>query len=111
MNHFEVKWDEQAKELLRKSGNYTLKQIQDEFAQNPENEAVQIELNQPYYVTPVANRRYSVIWRRDDVLDKPVARVSAVVPLKFARVADMALKQRVKNAVLKESEGLLKLDF
>ena len=107
-----VVWDKSADDLLRKSGNYALDQIHEEFELDPEKEAVRIDADLPFFLTPVARRRYSVIWRRNDAAGKPIYEVSAVVPVRFARVAEgMTLKERVKKAVSQESDGRVELDF
>jgi len=111
-----VEWQPQADDLLRKSGNYTLDQIHEEFDRefklNPDLEKLRVDPIADVYVTPVADRRYSVIWKLKGGSDRKVAVVSAVVPVRFAGEAEgVSLKQRVKNAVLLESGGRLKLDF
>ena len=109
---YEVRWDPQAEELLRRDGNFVLKAVQEEFKQDPNKGAYPIDDSQ-YYLTPVANRRYSVIWKVNAIAGKPIAKVSAVVPLRFAQVAEggMTLKERVRTAVMRESGGQVQLDF
>ncbi len=109
---FEVTWDEEADDILRKSGNYTLEQIHNDFELDPLNRAVKVDPDLPYFVTPVLDRRYSVIWQLSEGAEKKIAKVSAVVPLRFAGVAEgLTLKQRVKTAVQRASNGRVALDF
>ena len=104
---FKVQWDEEAENLLRRRGNYMLEKIHEEFERDPQKEALEFDPDNNCFVTPVANRRYSVVWRM--FREQKLAKVSAVVPTRFVRENIETLKNRVKSIVLQESGGRVKL--
>jgi len=104
---FKVEWDQEAENLLRRRGSYAFEKIQEEFERDPNKEAIAFDPINHYFVTPVANRRYSVVWRM--LPDQNVAKVSAVVPTRFVPEDAETLKERVKSIVLQESCGRIKL--
>jgi hypothetical protein len=106
-HRFKVVWDREAENLLRRRGNYTLERIHEEFDRDPTKEAMTVDPNSNLFVTPVANRRYSVVWRM--LPDQQMARVSAVVPTRFVPEDIGTLKQRVESIVLQESCGRVTL--
>ena len=105
----EIRWNKEAENLLRRRGNYTLEQIQQEFQRDPKREAMVFDMAHQRYVTPVAGHRYSVVWRL--LPDQNVAEVSAVVPTRFAAGGNVqALKERVKRVVTMETQGRVTLE-
>lgn len=107
---FKIKWNREAESLLRKRGNYTLERIHEEFERDPNKEAMVFDQVNHCFVTPVANRRYSVVWRWFP--DRNEAEVSAVVPTRFVPEANIdSLKERVKSVVLMESGGRVNLEL
>ncbi len=105
----EVSWDPAAKVLLQKRDRYTREAIQVEFADNPIKDAIEFDMQQHYYVTPVANKRYTVVWKMSDGLNKKTAKVHAVVPTQFLGNDIDRIRNEVKFAVNKESKGTIKL--
>jgi hypothetical protein len=107
--NFKITWNVEAENLLRRRGNYTLEQIHKEFERDPKKEALLFDTVHHCFVTPVANHRYSVVWRMFP--DRNEAEVSAVVPTRFVAGGDLqALKERVKSVVSLETDGRVTLD-
>ncbi|MGE3277762.1 MAG: hypothetical protein AB7O67_21815 [Vicinamibacterales bacterium] len=109
-----VVWEETALQLLESRDRYTRNAIREDFRTNPERDAVEIDPALHEFVTPVAGRRFTVVWRRDAATDTAIVR--AVVPLTGvtlepgAFVNDEALgnlRAYVHRAVAAESKGLL----
>ncbi len=106
VKNFEISWSEGAQFLLRKRDHYTRDAIQCEFAEDPEKEVVSVDSGN-WFATPVANHRYSVIWKR--MPDQRQAVVEAVVPAQFAPNKAGTLMQQVMKVVEQESNGDVKL--
>jgi len=107
--NLKITWKAEAETLLRRRGNYTLARIHEEFERDPNKEAVAFDKVRNCFVTPVADHRYSVVWRLFP--ERNEAEVSAVVPTRFVDGGDtQALKERVKDVVLQETGGKLMLD-
>lgn len=105
---YKIIWKREADNLLRRRGNLMLEKIHAEFESNPHKEALKFDLANNAFVTPVANRRYSVVWKM--MPDGNVVEVSAVVPTRFVPEANIeTLKERVKSIVLLESDGRVTL--
>ena len=106
-------WNAQAEFLLNQRDRFTQRQVRDEFRTlclDPRLLSSDISLEfdpaKKGYLTPVADRRYSVIW----YLENERAVVHAVVPTtRFDRSMD-DLKARVASAVQRESDGTVALD-
>ena len=106
-------WNAQAEFLLNQRDRFTQRQVRDEFSAlclDPRLLSPDISLEfdpaRHGYLTPVADRRYSVIWYLTD--ERAV--VHAVVPTtRFDKSMD-DLKARVANAVRRESDGAVALE-
>jgi len=105
--NFQISWSDGAKLLLKKRDHYTRDAIQGEFMQNPEKDVVAVDADQRWFVTPVANHRYSVIWKR--MPDQQHAVVEAVVPAQFAPNKAGRLMEQVMSVVEQESDGDVRL--
>ena len=104
-----VEWAPEAESLLRRRGNFARQQIQQEFEKAPRQEALQFDPDRRCFVTPVANRRYSVVWREDPIQKRAI--VSAVVPTQFSNTNGIwDLKRRVLDVVRIETNGRVTLD-
>jgi hypothetical protein len=104
-----VDWSPEAKDLLQKRDRYTREVIEAEFKKNPQNEAIEFDKTEHYYVTPVANRRYTVIWKMDHRPGNRVAMVRAVVPTQFDGTNMERIRNEVASVVRAESNGAIKL--
>lgn len=99
-----ILWENDALKLLETRDRYTRSAILEEFGRAPERGAIRFDAADHGYLTPVANRRFSVVWRLD--LEKNCALVRAVVPLtNFGGESTGELKARVERAIERESKG------
>ena len=96
-----ITWTKNAKRLMNLRDHYARDAIEVDFSKNHDREAVPVDTQHRYFVTPVANYRYSVIWKKDqnDVV------VEAVLPGEFSPDDQGNLIDRVKKAVEHESNG------
>jgi hypothetical protein len=104
---FEIEWMPEAEDLLRKRDRFTRQAIKEDFARDPHKGA--IELDHDFYATPVANSRFTVVWERAP--NRQVCSVKAVVATRFSAQSKEKLKDQVREVVLLESRGKLKLGF
>ena len=104
-NTLRVSWEPAAKDLLQKRDRYTREAIEEEFADNPTKGAIEFDVQEHYYATPVANKRYTVVWKMSD----KVANVRAVLPTQFLGSDIERIRNEVKFAVNKESKGAIQL--
>jgi hypothetical protein len=103
---FDITWNIEADNLLRRRGNYMRDLIRTEFERNPRKDALLFDRN--CYVTPVADDRYSVVWRFNPL--RRIAEVSAVVPTHFGPGEDKrSLKERITSIVFQETGGKVNL--
>lgn len=96
-----IEWTKNAKKLMNLRDHYARTAIEADFEDHYQREAVPVDPQHRWFITPVANYRYSVIWRRDQ--DKVL--VEAVLPGDFSPEDQGNLVDRVKNAVEYESNG------
>jgi hypothetical protein len=103
-------WEKPAELMLDRRDRFTRPAIAaefDQYSQLPEqllDNSIEFDPDNEGYLTPVADRRYSVIWYMRD--SRPVVR--AVVPTtRFTRGSD--LKARVEEIVRAASEDQIKL--
>jgi hypothetical protein len=104
---YEVDWSPEAKELLGMRDRFTRLEIMNDFKQNPEKDAVTLDPDQKWYATPVANCRYTVVWRQDE----KVAHVRAVVASQLKGESAADLKEKLEKVVAFETKGVLKRLF
>ena len=98
-----VLWESDAIKLLDARDRFTRSSILDDFANAPERDAVAFDRAGKCFLTPVSNRRYTVVWREADG-DRIVR---AVVPVINAASGDEnELKARVERAIERESRGV-----
>jgi hypothetical protein len=90
--------------LLNLRDRLTRELIRQDFEAHPEQGRVAIAGD--LYATPVADNRYTVIWRRFGQL----ANVEAVVASQFRDENPEALMERLRRVVDAESHGRLKLE-
>lgn len=109
-----ISWERPALKLLDRRDRYTRSAILDDFDRDPQHGAIELEPDS--FLTPVSDRRFSVLWRR---LDGGQVSVRAVVPLTNVPHSDAELKARpelleelrayVKRVVKSESKGEIEL--
>lgn len=104
-------WEPTAKLMLDRRDRFTQPEIAAEFDrysnQTSEllNSSIVFDTDKAGYLTPVADRRYSVVWYLEN--DQPV--VHAVVPTARFTPGSAGLKSRVEQIVRKASDDLIKL--
>lgn len=103
MANLKVIWEDDALKLLMGRDRYTRQAIQDEFRNNPEQDAIEFDPDQRGFLTPVSNSRFSVIWYLDQQRHQAIVR--AVVPLTNVNPQAPGLKEYVQRAVQVESKG------
>ena len=114
MANLKINWEHSALRSLDNRDRYTRKAIVQEFGENPEAGALPFDHDAEghvSYVTQVADKRYSVVWRFEP--DRGTAVVLAVVALpkigdpsgKPPEVRERELKEYVQRAVQAESKG------
>ena len=59
--------------------------------------------NHPYYATPVAGNRYTVVWDLEPNDAGGVANVHSVVPVRFAKGDRETLRREVSEVVMLET--------
>lgn len=101
MNDVEIYWANDALQRLDTRDRYTRSSILEDFRKGPRIEA--LEFDQNAFVTPVSNRRYSVIWRFDR--ERNCALVRAVVPWINLESEPQAMwKARIEKAIDRETK-------
>lgn len=102
-----VKFSQPAELLMKSRDHYARDAIEKEFRANPLKEAIPVDADSRYFVTPVANHRYSVVWT-----DEPdCVIVQAVVPAQFSPYKKGKLLDQVQRAVEHESNGHFMFDY
>lgn len=98
-----IEWSKNARRLMNLRDHYARDAIEIDFEKNPEKDAVAVDPQHRWFITPVADYRYSVIWRREP--DRFV--VEAVLPGDFSPDDQGNLVERVREAVKHESNGYI----
>ena len=99
-----VLWESDAIKLLDARDRFTRSSILEDFTNAPESDAVRFDHAGEGYLTPVSNRRYSVVWHRKNDGNRIVR---AVVPMiNAASDNETELKARVERAIERESRGV-----
>ena len=100
---FNILWESNAIKLLDSRDRYTRSSILEDFSNAPDRDAIQFDSDQNGFLTPVSNRRYSVIWHLKD----GYAIVRAVVPMiNPSNQDEHDLKARVERAIEREAKGV-----
>jgi hypothetical protein len=102
-------WTELANLTMKKRDHYMRDAIKAEFdraiaepdAEGAKQKHVQVDAQGRWFVTPVANYRYSVVWHCDE--GQKNAYVDAVVPAYFAAEKKGNLMEQVREVVKAES--------
>ena len=103
-----IEWTEGGKLLLSRRDQYAQKAIHQSFKPD-KNAAVKVDPDGTWFVTPVADYQYSVVWREDPNNHENVL-VEAVVPAYFNKKHARNLVDQVKLVVEKESGGVVHLE-
>jgi len=100
-----VKWLDPARRSLAKRDSLMREAITVEFENAPLALATKIgERNQhPYFTTPVAGNRYTVVWDLEGNEASGVANVHSVVPVRFAKSDPDTLRREVSEVVKLET--------
>ena len=102
MNDVDIYWANSAIKLLDTRDRYTRSSILEVFGRNPRIEALQYDTDA--FITPVSNRRYSVVWRLDK--DRNCALVRAVIPwINLESEPPDTRKDRVERAIARETKS------
>lgn len=102
-----VKWSQRAVKLLGKRDRYTREAIRRDFESDPKQDGFQLDESLHYWITPVADNRYSVVWEMDP--DSQTATVQAVVPARFVGTNRASIKEQVGKVVSLETDGAFEL--
>jgi hypothetical protein len=102
-----VKFSQLATMLMKSRDHYARDAIEKEFRANPSKDAIRVDADGRYFVTPVANHRYSVVWTEEPEW----VVVQAVVPAQFSPHKSGKLLDQVQRAVEHESNGHYKFDY
>ncbi|MGH8673454.1 MAG: hypothetical protein ACREVG_04000 [Burkholderiales bacterium] len=95
-----------ARELLARRDRFTRRAIEKDFAEKHVESNVLLDSDAGLYVTPVADDRYAVIWRR---LEDRLVEVKAVVASRLTKRGNAAeLKSSLEKALEFETNGLVK---
>jgi hypothetical protein len=103
---YKYKWSPQAKELLGLRDRFTRAAIQKDFESHPEQDMVTLDAVEALYATPVADNRYTVIWK---AMTDNLAEVKAVVASQLRGESGADLKTKLEKVVAVESNGQFKL--
>lgn len=99
------KYDWQPTEaLLVQRDRFTRAAIRRDFEDHPDRDMVKVDGG--LLATPVADNRYTVIWR----LNGQLAQVKAVVASQLRGENPSALRQKLQSVLKEQSHGLLTLD-
>ena len=90
MSDANISWEGPALKLLDRRDRYTRNAILEDFGRDPQHRA--IELGPDSFLTPVADERFSVLWRRVDGGQR--VSVRAVVPLTNVKFDAAAFKDK-----------------
>ena len=113
MTSIKVIWEDSALKLLNDRDRYTRQAIQDEFRTDPMHEAIEFDPESRAFLTPVADKRFYVVWYWEEAglpskarpAAEPTAVVRAVLPLTNVSKDTTQLKEYVQRAVERESKG------
>jgi hypothetical protein len=100
MANLKIVWEDDALRLLMDRDRYTRHVIQEEFRQDPQRDAIELDADEGEYLTQVSNKRYTVVWHFDRVRQQAIVR--AVVPLTNIDPQADGLKEYVQRAVERE---------
>lgn len=104
-----IVWTKGGELLMRRRDQYAQKTIRQDFKPD-KSAAVAVDQDRRWFVTPVADLQYSVVWREDpDDAEKVL--VEAVLPAYFNRKNAGHLATQVRQAVDKESGGVVQLQL
>jgi hypothetical protein len=103
MSGARIIWEDQALQLLDKRDRYARTVVQEEFRDEPQRNAVELDPGEHTFITPVFEQRFGVVWRLENLYTV----VQAVVPLTIDPTADdfrtpegrQRLKDYVQRAV------------
>lgn len=104
----EIKWTKGGELLMNRRDRYAQRAIRESFTPN-KSAAVKVDREGVWFVTPVADYQYSVVWREDPNEPEHVL-VEAVVPAYFNEKHAGNLVTQVKQVVEKESGGAVHLE-
>lgn len=90
--------------LLVQSDRFTRAAIQRDFEADPDRGALAVEGG--LLATPVANERYTVIWRREGA----GAQVKAVVASQLRNGSPQALRRKLESVLEAQSQGMITLE-
>lgn len=116
MSDLSVSWEDSAINMLDGRDRYTRNTIREEFRREPEKGAIEFDTAQHIVLTPVAENRFSVIWKLDPSVRRAV--VLAVVALTNIKIKAPGeytpdelgrLKDYVQRAIKTESNGQVSL--
>ena len=111
----DILWDNNALDLLDGRDRYTWSAIREEFGRNPHEGVITLDPVKKKYLTPVSDRKFSVVWRMNQ---EGAVVVRAVVPLgnvnldasEFTKPEAAAkLLEYVERVVRKESKNKIVL--
>ena len=100
----EIVWTKNANLLMQRRDHYAQDAIRGEFTAD-KGSAVPVDEQHRWFVTPVVDYRYSVVWRQDP--DQQKVFVEAVLPAYFSGKRAGQLMKQVKEAVERESGGVV----
>lgn len=107
MDEPRIIWTKGGELLMRRRDHYAQTAIRREF--KPDKSAsVAVDQHQRWFVTPVADLQYSVLWREDPD-DRQNVLVEAVLPAYFSKKRAGHLATQVREAVERESGGVVNL--
>lgn len=101
---FSCEWSPEALELLAVRDRFTRSAIRKDFEAHPEQDMVTLDAASGLYATPVADNRYTVIWK---TLADRRAVVKAVVASQLQGETGADLKTKLEKVVAAESHGLV----
>jgi hypothetical protein len=112
MPNITVSWEDNALDLLDERDRYTRNAIRQEFRRDPKKDAIELDPVEHTFLTPVSDRKFSVVWR---LSQDNAAIVRAVVPLPNVTFDVVTLKEKpealtklreyVQRVVKTESKG------
>lgn len=95
-----VDWSE-AQPPLEIRDRFTRAAIEKEFVANPERDMVELDPDTGLFATPVADKRYTVTWKK--LADKVI--VTSVVAAELRGGAGKKLKEMLDRVAIKEIQG------
>ncbi len=107
MDEPKITWTPGGELLMRRRDHYAQTAIRREFKPD-KSAAVAVDQQRRWFVTPVADLQYSVVWR-EDPNDHQNVLVEAVLPAYFNKKRAGLLATQVRQAVERESGGVVDL--